>query len=466
MEKTNSKKGVFIVIGLILAVAILFGGYMGLKASGMFLSTPEKILQAVENTLEDKSPLEKALDYSDLLKSGKYSEEIVIGLNGYSVEAGVATDKKNKQAFVIANIPGINNLEAILNMDKSKVQLYAPFIIEGTFAYDYTKPMGGIIKYALGENVTDEDYKAFNDALKQIYEADFESAADTKKNKEDIKKLKSWYSTLEYEKASKETFVIDGKEVSCEGYSTTITSDNLCELIDIIKDTNAMKDYVENLNSLLKDTNSTPDVNIDDAFEEIKNNFASFPNMDVDIYIYKNKLAAVRFSVKEESETTTLDLIFEGGNYRTENWKLLMNGVALAKMEGSSDKNECSQKLYVTDKEFFSYNYNIKDGDLELSIPDVVNAKLNIEKTKKKLTVTLKNLDVTIEGIPSSYAKIISSIDFELTVKANGELKTLNPRGYNINDLDAVTLQEMAEEIQGNIKDLGEKFQALNDFDL
>ena len=136
--------------------------------------------------------------------------------------------------------------------------------------------------------------------------------------------LKENYDALEFVNAPKATFQIEGKDVSCKGYTTTLTEENVDACLDELSEVydTYNKNTIDDVKTMCKEL-GLDDEDLKDfdcnAFDSLKDKIDGMPDLDVTFYIYKNRLAAVVVTGTDETGDMELDVEFRGGTTPTQN---------------------------------------------------------------------------------------------------------------------------------------------------
>ena len=172
----------------------------------------------------------------------------------------------------------------------------------------YTADSTGFLDDILQEYWTQDHIDSLNEMCDDLYDA-----TGRRENILTLVKLfMKEYKTLNFNEAGTEIFEIDGKDCKSRGYRTTLDSDFMRQIIDDIEDLadGDMERYFgsgENTREMF------------DACREMVDNF---PDMDVTFYIYKNKLACIKFEYERED----MQIVFRGGSTRMQNIEIIENG--------------------------------------------------------------------------------------------------------------------------------------------
>ena len=127
------------------------------------------------------------------------------------------------------------------------------------------------------------------------------------------------YKTLDIKKAEKEEFIVDGSVRKCNGYEFTVTEDELLQVMDGVKE--VYDAYYGGAADALK-------LKLGEDFSQLRDRACSMGDINVKVYVYQNKLAAV--VTEAEKSDTAFRLLFKGGEYRMQNLELLAENLVIS----------------------------------------------------------------------------------------------------------------------------------------
>ncbi|MBR5360695.1 MAG: hypothetical protein IK123_07385, partial [Lachnospiraceae bacterium] len=285
------------------------------------------------------------------------------------------------------------------------------------------------------------DAETVNGILKDYYDTlmDFESLNKT--NEELIEECKEHLRNLEVEKTDSAEFEINGKEVKCAGYTVTITEKDLKKLLDTY--TKSMQDTFEkSMGSMLEAADMDIEDVMDEAFGEAYDAIEDMDDIDVDIYIYKNQIAAIEIEIDEEK----LSIQFQGGDYRAQNILVKVPGAKL-EIKGEKDGNVEKASVKVDKETYFSYKFDSKKGDLSFTVSDGYDdyeiEGINIKSKDDELVVSVDELD--LEGV------VVSG---SITVKKAAKLKAMSGDEFSLNEATEDDLMETLEDEQEALEEI------------
>ncbi|MCR4990280.1 MAG: hypothetical protein K6A38_05380 [Lachnospiraceae bacterium] len=380
------------------------------------------IINAVKNTFENinegNNKLLTAINLSDMTKDREYTVSVKADTSisdlDVSVDADVMIDKDVLQIEGNADIAFVPTIEFILRFDEERVSLYIPMIKDHLFYYDYHKKNDGYVD-DLG------DTEVLNDSLDEGYGLLFDKTDIETDIYKDIAKV---LDETEVRSVGTKKYEVDGNKVMCKGYEIVIDKENAGRIGKVLSQI-LDDDYKKILSSISVDTEK-----LEDELEEYveKNG-----EMSIEVYLYKGKLAAVTTG----SDDGEIALLFEGGDYRTQNIELMYDDHVLAKLTGdiTDTTEECG--LELLDKKIFSYEYDFEEGDLNANVLGMYDADAKVVNTGKKFTVSLDFVD-----IGDTY------LGGEISVKKGAQLKDLEGDEYDLGNATEDDINKLIEEIR------------------
>lgn len=362
----------FIVAGVIalvvIVVAVLITGFV----TGAFLSAPDKILKATANTFEETSALLEDLDYSEIVGKDKYTLSLDMSADTEAFEVNYM-NTKSKKAFT-GNIRTTAGITGDFNfvLDDEELRISFPFINNRTvFTYNYTQKNDGYLIQMLQENgVSAED---INKLLKDLYKG---TASKTEEGT-DTSTIKD-FREREFTKAAQKNCEIDGEQVTCNGYETIIANGEIISFVTEMEKAATNDD-------------------LRDMCKQWKTDAKKLGDVKVRFYLHKNQLAAI----EAESNGSVMELLFLGGERRTQNMAFLVDGKEVLSVSGTVADGVETTTIYLEKQELAKISYKPESGDFDL-------------------TVKLEPLDVDIEGRECNIVGIITSDEEKLMVDISG----------------------------------------------
>lgn len=423
-EKKNGNKAAIIIVAIVAILAIAGIIFAGFK-SGMFLSKKNKILLATSNTFSDCSHLMKDLSAANNVTTDQYSFSFdgtfSDSYDDISAQLTYATKKSDKQVYGYVDIPYVGEVDFVAEVTDKELRANIPMLTDDLLVYKYTEePTGYIADYADPEQLT-----MINDLLAQLYSNEDVSE---KAYKEMLKVFKDEFKDIKVENADRESFEVDGKDRKCSGYTMTITSDNIYNVVEGIVDV-----YAEYYEATLEEAG----LSADDLYDELEYaGIDELEDVDVTFYIYKNKLASICLSYDGDE----LEWNFLGGARRTENMEILVDGDVILEIKGSTEKSVEEIEICADGETVAVIEYDYKNGELNVDADD--SAGITFEAT---LEADNKGLTIEIEDFTSYYDDI--TLEGTFTLSKDVEFQKLTGDEFDIGNASESDWMDMAENI-------------------
>ena len=412
------KSGKWIVAAGVAAGVVVVGAVVCVgMTSGAFLSDGNKVLLATANTFGEESHLTGDLsNIVDIIGTGKYTLGVTADVEGVEID-GEFIDASSKKQLKGTVDTGYLEVEVDAVLDSKQFAVKMPTVDDQVYVYKYTEENDGYLIDSLDEDVVD----SFNELLTTV-----NSSKEQDQLTEALKDaVLEEYKELKFKKVDKEEYEIDGKDRKCKGYETTITSDNMLDILDEVEEI-LEDEYDEALESV--------DIDLNDMFSDLRYSFRNMPDIDVTFYIYKNKLACINVEVDGDDA----ELLFLGGETRTQNMKLKVEGDTILEVKGSTEDGVERTRLYVQDEEVCDVKYDYKEGKFTVDAPDLyVNA--SIDASKNNVAITLKDLEVDDR---------IIGIEGTISVKKGAKVTALKGEEFDLGNASESDFEELLENIQ------------------
>ena len=406
------KAGLAIAAGVVVVGGVVYAG----MNSGAFLGKGNKVLLAATKTFSEENHLAEDLaNVTGILASGKYT----VAVKGAAEDAEIdveyrdASSKKQIKGMIDDGYMEVE-FDAAINDKKLAVQI--PSVDDRVFVYNYTEENDGYLVDELGEDTVE----SVNELLETIC-----SEKEQKKLVEDLTEaVLEEYKNLEFKKAEKEEYEVNGKDRKCKGYETTITSDNMLNILD---------DMEEILGDEYEDALEKADVDLGDAFSEMRQTFRSMPDIDVTFYLYKNKLACINMDVDGDDA----EILFLGGDTRTQNMKFRVERETVLEIKGSTESGVEKTRVYVDDKEYCELKYDYKGGKFTIDASELYLSG-TIDAGRNGVTLTLK--DVEVDGD-------VIGFDGEISITKGAKVELPSGEEFDLGNASKSDFEDLSESL-------------------
>ncbi len=397
-----------------------------------------KILNAIQNT-EGSSSIMKNLMPSGKIRQDTCQFDLDAKMDNYgSISLSGVQDPKKKQASMNMDVD-LTSLNTKFGLDMQIkddiLTLQSDDIMKGsTFSYDYSK--GAKTDGYIGEmmstgNFTQEDLNAY---LRESMVFD----KDVSKMPEEFwDATKSEINEMDFTGADSEKYEMDGEDVNCKGYKTTITKKEMKHLVKAYKEV-VKKYYSDKMLEIMK-TNGT---SLDDAFDSLEGELDDMDDIKTTLYIGKkgffgkNRVAACKI----ESEGKEVLFELKGGNYPLENFKITSPAGESVERKGEVNGSKEKAKYVVDGTTVLDYTYDTEDGDFKVSA-QAEGSEMSLEG---KLTSTDDEYSVKVDQLK------LPGLDYDIslsyTAKAGGNFKELSKGSeeYKLESMSGDQFQQMA----------------------
>ena len=356
MTKTNEKSGrkvpkkIIWTIGAVAVAAIIL--IIGI-CSGAFLSRSNRILLAARNTIKDLPTVVENRNAADIIASGKYTIGVKGAVRGKDFDGTFKYKDTQLQAGGTISLFGRENLDFLANLDDEQLCASIPMLTDNLLVYNYKEEKDGYIVDLLGA----DGVASIDAALRELTSKEEQNRAA----QEILSVIYDEYKTLDIKKAEKEEFIVDGSVRKCNGYEFTVTEDELLQVMDGVKEVSAA--YYGGAADALK-------LKLGDDFSQLRDRACSMGDINVKVYVYQNKLAAV--VAKAENSDTAFHLLFKGGEYRMQNLELLAED-----LEGEHSILELTGKAAGEEG---GYEFLIDNGEHDINLVISISGEVQFEK--------------------------------------------------------------------------------------
>lgn len=422
LELSIAKK-ILIIGGILLILIILVGTFI---SSNLFKSDAVKIAYAFTNTFKTQPQFIEDLKVNEIQKwvdDKNYTVNLSTESEDSSVNYSFGVNPSEIQFSGKVSNEYMPETDFVIAYTNTDIKAQIPGVSDVFFVYDYTQiPDGYLI-----ENIEEETFEKINQVLSMYWDEKNE-----KMEKEITDAIINVITEMEITYLESKEYVVDNKERKCEGYGLTFTNKELTEIIKEIE-------YI-----LIEEVDETTYKTYEEMLQEIKTNIKDFPDIKLEIYIYKNKLASVHMIIEENNQE--FELLFKGGKFRTQNIEFITTNefsTNSLKIEGKKDGSKESYTFYYSDyysyddEEMFVFKYDGDNGNFYIEIEDsILRGHLLTERDN----VTL-SLDV-------------EDIEMKCIIKRGTDLQKIQGTEFNIgkaSEDDFTNLLEESEELYDSI---------------
>jgi|GEM_PF-6073574 len=419
----NTGKLVGIIIGIVAVIIAIIAvvAYMILDNGLLKVST------AISNTAkeyQEKNILLNTIDVSDIVEDKEYTIDMVIETE-VPLVGDVSVTAKTAVANEVIDINGNVDLSYIpaveyqMQLTDSELKAKTPLLDDYLFVYNYTENNTGYLTQSF-------DAAAVNSYLSGIYEMTYSTGINDEANKEAKEALISEIKKLKFSKTKKTECVIDGKNVNCNGYMVSLSTEDINNILDKV---NALVDegYKNTLRQSGLDVENYNDIELEDD------------TLDITFYVYKNELARIDMSSGDEAGAS---VCFLGGDYRAQNIKILDNGNESAAITGNITNGIETVAIEANGQKLFGYVFDTNKDELTLSAytnNDYYNLSMEIERDKSGLNIDLDYLDLgeyyvggSIKLTDGATTSELSGSEFNIGTASESEVNELVSSIYSI----------------------------------
>ena len=356
MTKTNGTSGrkvpkkIIWTIGAVAVAAII--SIIGI-CSGAFLSRSNRILLAARNTIKDLPTVVENRNAADIIASGKYTIGVKGAVRGKDFDGTFKYKDTQLQAGGTISLFGRENLDFLANLDDEQLCASIPMLKDNLLVYNYKEEKDGYIVDLLGA----DGVASIDAALRELTSKEEQNRAA----QEILSVIYDEYKTLDIKKAEKEEFIVDGSVRKCNGYEFTVTEDELLQVMDGVKEGDDA--YYGGAADALK-------LKLGDDFSQLRDRACSMGDINVKVYVYQNKLAAV--VAEAENSDTAFHMLFKGGEYRMQNLELLAED-----LEGEHSILELTGKAAGEEG---GYEFLIDNSEHDINLVISISGEVQFEK--------------------------------------------------------------------------------------
>lgn len=430
------KKNIMLpLIGIAVAVVVVLA--VGLVVSGAFSGPAGKIRRAAGNTFKEMPHFVQDLQGLSMLNTGEYTLGAKITMEEESLEAEFRSTASEKQVYAKINLDDIPEMTLLAGVDKSRLKLQVPELLDQVFIYDFKGKNNGYLM----EEFDEEELELVNSLFEDL-NAD---SIDTNKFYGELTAvILDEFNALEFEKADKEKYRVDGEKRTCSGYITEITEDNMVNIIDGLEE--VVNKYVdEDMNELLEESGES----IEDVFEDLRDEFEDMDEIELSFYLYKNMLACVKIDTDSDA---AIEVLFKGGDYRMQNIEIVeetRSGEYTYEMKGStSDTTEKFKFISNGNKDrALEIEYDYKSGDFEIqqdSYTDIM-IKGNLKGSASKIVIKLEEFEYDYD--------MLAGAELEVTLSDSVKMGKFSGKEFDLGNASEDDFEDLGDDLEDAIYD-------------
>ena len=371
-------------------------------ASGVFLGKSNRLLLAVKNTFEEQPRFIEDLKLDDMMnwvESGKYTVNVKVDAMDGAADVSYTTSSSEMQVYGNIEGSGMPETEFLGSLTKDDFRVQLPSVSDVVFVYNYREEADG----ELFEELDEEEIEAFNELLVSCWDTD----AQEEISEEIQDAFLEAYKGLEIESIDSKKFEIDGRERKCKGYALTVTADDVL-------------DFWDEVESIYEDAYESDMDGMQDTLREMRHELRDIPDLEIEIYTYKNELACIK--VEAEDEDFEMEWLFKGGDFRTQNMELSIYEYGSCEtmiLEGSKDGSTEEYELSI-EGDGYSYDigtleYDHKSGDFSIENDyDEISGNINASGNSVAVTVEYDDVEMMVSVAKGAKLADLKGEEFDI----------------------------------------------------
>ena len=414
-KPVKKKKGKVIKAAAVIIVlaVVVFAGFK----SGLFLSKGSKVLNAAKNTVDIDSHLVNALKKVSILRSNNYTVEYQMEDSEDNIYVDVTYARSPQKKWMEGNIGSDDyGFDFMAELTSSQLRVKFPDQSDRVFTYNYQENKTGYItKY-----VNDDMLESIDNMLNTLYSEKEQKAL----GREILGVIRQEYRSLEFKTIDKRAFNINGKKRDCKGYSTTITSDNMVDLLRAIKD--VCEDEYEYLLDAME-------------YTDLINEFRDMPDIEAAFYLYRNRLACINL----ESDGEYVRVMFDGDGKKEQSVRVSADGENVLELKKTEKNTQERYSVAVEDEEVLEVEYDYKSGDYVLEVYDsYFNEAMTVEG---RLVADSGGLKASVDEVSTYWGAFDPGIN--LAIRKGASPGELDGEEFNIGDATEKDFLNILEEL-------------------
>lgn len=379
----GGKKKTPIIIGAVASVVAVAALVAILFLTGVFSSPQTKIITAFANTFKETSEMTKAFSGFYVMWGDSYTVGMEIDAEGQYMDFQYAVKGKDKQLSGNISLDDTPEIEFLAGIDESLVKAKLPDLSDYVFTYNYREEKNGYLVQEAGE----ETITAIDALCEMLYEQKDQNSSNEEMKKVYEELFKGW----EVESVDKAEFEVNGETVNCKGYRTVITQDKVMALIDATEE-RLNPEYVEALEKM--------DMDVSEVYDDMREDVEDMEEVEVLFYLYKNKIACIRFG-GDEGEAEVLFKGCEKGMYDVE---LCADGETILKIDGSVDGDIERYVVEAEGEQVISMEYDVQTDSYEFVGGGAFTMSGILESDSEGANITIDEVEIYGESMDVSFS--------------------------------------------------------------
>ena len=450
VPETKEKKGLPIgaIIGIIAVVAAVIGVVIFFVKGG--IGGKVGLLNVFTSAYEGEYLTEYTKDFQ-IKPFGDFTYTV----NGeaedveFSVSVANAASSHTRSMYATVTYSGFT-ADATAYIDEKNIKAQVPVLGDYVFLYDYSNDKNdGYLMEFLDE--ADMDVKTFN-AL--IAFANDNSSTMQKFYEKTLDYALACVNDIDFKKTGeKETFKVNGNDVSCKEYQAVITAEDVIGWIegyqkiwdDFYKENAKTFEPLEEL--------SGEELDLSDAFDDMIDEIEDYFEEDLTISVYvKGKITG---AIRLEYDENVIEILFKGGDYLAQNVEVNYDvdgedGTILT-IEGKTKGDVQTTTIEAEDEEFvLEYSFNRKTGELEMDMEEWGTEVYHIECTytvsKSECKVVFDALETYGQEMPFDALEVTMSNKADIQEPKKGDT-------FDLGNVDEDEFEDFTEEVMDTIQD-------------
>lgn len=400
--KKKKGKAIKIAVVVIVLAVVVFAVFK----SGLFLSKGSKVLNAAKNTVDIDSHLVDAVKKLSILRSDSYTVNYRMDIDEEDIDIDVEFAKSPQKEWMEGNISfDDQDFDFMAEITSSQLRAKFPDLDDRIFVYNYRenkKVQSGFTINADSDVLDSDDILSLGTEILDVVRAE--------------------YHSLEFETVDKKEFKINGTNRKCKGYRTTITSNNV---VDVLRD---IKDVCEDEYEF--------DVLLDViGYADLINEYRDMPDIEITFYLYKNRLACINL----ESDGEYVRVMFDGDGKKEQSVRVIADGENVLELKKTERNTQERYSVAVEDEEVLEVRYDYESGDYVLEVYD--SYYIDAMTVGGSLTYNSGGFEVGVDEVSTYWGAFDPGI--QLAIRKGSTPGELDGEEFDIGDATAKELEDL-----------------------